>query len=59
MTAAKHAVTTMAPGRFRLPYPPEREPNDMTSAEHPSETGIACDTAWGPSSPRWTPKLAR
>jgi len=27
-------------GRFRLPYPPEREPDDMTSAEHLSETGL-------------------
>ena len=27
-------------GRFRLPDPPEREPNDMTSAEHLSETGL-------------------
>ena len=27
-------------GRFRLPDPPEREPDDMTSAEHLSETGL-------------------
>ena len=27
-------------GRFRLPEPPEREPNDMTTAEHLSETGL-------------------
>ena len=29
-----------AKGRFRLPDPPEREPDDMTSAEHLSETGL-------------------
>ncbi len=29
-----------ARGRFRLPDPPEREPDDMTSAEHLSETGL-------------------
>ena len=27
-------------GRFRLPEPPEREPNDMTTLEHLSETGL-------------------
>ena len=34
------AKTTQSPGRFRLPDPPEREPDDMTSAEHLSETGL-------------------
>ncbi len=29
-----------AEGRFRLPDAPEREPDDMTSAEHLSETGL-------------------
>ena len=27
-------------GRFRLPDPPERQPDDLTSAEHLSETGL-------------------
>ena len=36
-TAAKHPKTGE---RFRLPDPPEREPNDMTSAEQLSETGL-------------------
>ena len=35
-TASKSKVK----GRFRLPDPPEREPDDMTSAEHLSETGL-------------------
>lgn len=35
-----HTQTTKSPGRFRLPDPPEREPDDMTSAEHLSETGL-------------------
>ena len=39
MTTAD-AKTTKSPGRFRLPDPPEREPDDMTSAEHLSETGL-------------------
>ena len=34
------AKTAKAQGRFRLPDPPEREPDDMTSAEHLSETGL-------------------
>ena len=34
------AKTPPAPGRFRLPDIPEREPDDMTSAEHLSETGL-------------------
>ena len=34
------AKTSQGPGRFRLPDPPEREPDDMTSAEHLSETGL-------------------
>ena len=34
------AKTTKSPGRFRLPDPPEREPDDMTSAEHLSQTGF-------------------
>ena len=29
-----------SPRRFRLPDPPEREPDDRTSAEHLSETGL-------------------
>ena len=36
-TAAK---ISKAKGRFRLPDPPDREPDDMTSAEHLSETGL-------------------
>ena len=36
-TAAKQPKTGE---RFRLPDPPEREPDDMTSAEHLSETGL-------------------
>ena len=39
MTTA-HAKITKSPGRLRLPDPPEREPDDMTSAEHLSETGL-------------------
>ena len=39
MTTAD-AKITQSPGRFRLPDPPEREPDDMTSAEHLSETGL-------------------
>ncbi len=39
MTTAD-AKTTKSAGRFRLPDPPEREPDDMTSAEHLSETGL-------------------
>ena len=35
-----HTQTTKSPGRFRLPDPPESEPDDMTSAEHLSETGL-------------------
>ena len=34
------AKTAKSPSRFRLPDPPEREPDDMTSAEHLSETGL-------------------
>ena len=34
------AKTTKTTSRFRLPDPPEREPDDMTSAEHLSETGL-------------------
>ena len=34
------AKISKAKGRFRLPDPPEREPDDMTSAEHLSETGL-------------------
>ena len=37
---ATDAKTTKPPGHFRLPDPPEREPDDMTSAEHLSETGL-------------------
>ena len=39
MTTAD-AKITQSPSRFRLPDPPEREPDDMTSAEHLSETGL-------------------
>lgn len=39
MTTA-HTKITEPPGRFRLPDPPEREPDDMTTAEHLSETGL-------------------
>ena len=39
MTTAD-AKTTQSPNPFRLPDPPEREPDDMTSAEHLSETGL-------------------
>ena len=39
MTTAD-AKITKSPARFRLPDPPEREPDDMTSAEHLSETGL-------------------
>ena len=39
MTTA-HTKITQSPSRFRLPDPPEREPDDMTSAEHLSETGL-------------------
>ena len=35
-----HAKIAKHPSRFRLPDPPEREPDDMTSAEHLSETGL-------------------
>ena len=34
------AKISKSPGRFRLPDTPEREPDDMTSAEHLSETGL-------------------
>ena len=34
------ARTSREPGRFRLPDPPEREPDDMTTAKHLSETGL-------------------
>jgi len=41
MTTSDATARTAKPrGRFRLPDPPEREPNDMTSAEHLSETGL-------------------
>ena len=41
MTTAK-PVTTTAPGRFRLPDPPEREPDeDMTSFKHLAKAGNA------------------
>ena len=39
MTTA-HTKITKPPGRLRLPDPPEREPDDMTSAEQLSETGL-------------------
>ena len=34
------ARTSQEPGRFRLPDRPEREPDDMTTAKHLSETGL-------------------
>ena len=41
MTTSNTAASKLkARGRFRLPDPPEREPDDMTSAEHLSETGL-------------------
>ncbi len=41
MTTSDTATKTpRAEGRFRLPDAPEREPDDMTSAEHLSETGL-------------------
>ena len=41
MTTSDTAASKLkAKGRFRLPDPPEREPDDMTSAEHLSETGL-------------------
>ncbi len=39
-TSDTAASKSKARGRFRLPDPPEREPDDMTSAEHLSETGL-------------------
>ena len=39
-TSDTAARTAKHKGRFRLPDPPERKPDDMTSAEHPSETGL-------------------
>ena len=39
MTTA-HIKITEPPGRLRLPDPPERKPDDMTAAEHLSETGL-------------------
>ena len=39
-TADTHARTPEPAGHFRLPDIPEREPDDMTSAEHLSETGL-------------------
>ena len=36
MTTAK---TPKSPKHFRLPYPPEKDPDDMTSAKHLAETG--------------------
>ncbi len=41
MTTSDTAASKLkARGRFRLPDPPDREPDDMTSAEHLSETGL-------------------
>ena len=39
-TSDTFAKIPPVPGRFRLPDVPEREPDDMTSAEHLSETGL-------------------
>ena len=38
MTTTKHSTTT-APGKFRLPDPPEREPDDMTNFDRLAENG--------------------
>ena len=35
------AKTPQAQGRFRLPDPPEREPDDMTSFDHLAANGNA------------------
>ena len=40
MTTTK-PTTAMAPGRFRLPDPPEREPDEMTQYDHLFKTGNA------------------
>ena len=40
-TTDTHTRTTQAPGRFRLPDPPERHPDDMTSFDHLTITGAA------------------
>ena len=40
MTTA-HTKFTQSPGRFRLPDPPEREPDDMTSFDRLAENGNA------------------
>ena len=39
-TSDTTARTSKTRSRFRLPDLPEREPDDMTSAEHLSETGL-------------------
>ena len=36
----RHRQDCQTQDRFRLPDPPEREPDDVTSAEHLSETGL-------------------
>ena len=40
-TTDTHTRTTQAQGRFRLPDPPERHPDDMTSFDHLTITGTA------------------
>ena len=40
-TANRYGKTPRAPGRFRLPDPPEKHPDDMTSFKHLAENGIA------------------
>lgn len=39
-TSGTTTKASRAEGRFRLPDAPERDPDDMTSAEHLSETGL-------------------
>ena len=40
-TTDTHTRTTQAQGRFRLPDPPERHPDDMTTFDHLTITGAA------------------
>ena len=40
-TADIHCKTPKAPGEFRLPDPPERHPDDMTSFKQLAATGHA------------------
>ena len=49
-------MTTTKTTGFRLPDPPEREPDEMTSIKHLAMTGSAC-TTWHATSagpkPHW------